>query len=420
MTLTAEAPGSVRAGPPGVALDVSGGGYACDTVYFFFDDLRIGSAKPDASGTVNRGDLAVPGQAKAGTHTLTSSCERTGEHVLTSTRFDVMPAELHRSALMTSLPQPRDISLDPARLFLSAVVALGVVLLIAFPFHLFNSVFEENYEEVRGWFGLTPRPPDYVPRHHRWLLIIFLASAGIICAALSRDFGLNRTTLVTSVGMSVAVLVTGLGFALPALLYMRRRYGYWGHLKLLPGSILVAIVTVGVSRLVGFETPGYVYGLLGVFVFHHSLSRQSQGRVTSVTSLFVLAVCLTAWVARVPVSSMAAQADPSVGWVILELILGGIFLLGLESLVVDLFPVRYLDGSRITAWSRVIWTALFAVALFVLVHVLLTPGSGYVGKTNDLGMAPVVIALFVGFGLFSLAFWAYFRYRPSRDPAITA
>jgi hypothetical protein len=399
---------------------VSGAGYgACDTVYFFFDGLRIGSAKPDAAGVVDRGGLSVPGQASAGSHTLTSSCERTGKAVLTSAVFDVTAARIHRPALMTSLPQPRDISLDPARLALSGIVALGFVLLIAFPFHLFNSTFEENYEEVRGWFGLEPRPPDYEPRHHRWLLVVFLACAGLLCAALSSDFGWNRTTLVTSVGMSAAILVTGLGFAIPTVLYMHTKHHEWGRLKILPGSILVAVVTVAISRAVGFETPGYVYGLLGVFLFHHSLDRRSQGRLTTATSLFVLAVCLGAWMARVPVSSMASRPDPALWTLVLELLLGGVFLLGLESLIVDLFPLRFLDGSRITAWNRIVWGVLFAVALFVLVHVLLSPGSGYVGRTENVGLRPVVIALFVGFGLFSLAFWAYFRYRPSRDVAAT-
>ena len=96
---------------------------------------------------------------------------------------------------------------------------------------------------------------------------------------------------------------------------------------------------------------------------------------------------------------------------ILELLLGGIFLLGLESLIVDLFPLRYLDGSRIVAWRRIMWATLFAVALFVLIHVLLSPGSGYVGRTDDTGLLPVVIGLYIGFGLFSVLFWAYFRYR---------
>ena len=417
-TLTAVTPGELRNGPPGVGLDVTGTGYAaCDTVYFFFDGLRIGSAKPSAGGAVERGALSVPGQAEPGTHTVTSSCERTGRQVMTSTTFDVTTSALQRPALMTSLPQPRDISLDLARIALSGAIALVFIILVAFPFQLFNSTLEENYDEVRGWFGLEPRPPDYEPKHHVWLLPAFVVSAGLVCAGLSKDFGFNQTTLVTSVGMSMAILMTGLGFAIPTVVYMRRKFFDRGRLMILPGSILVAVITVAISRLVGFETPGYVYGLLGVFVFHHTLDRESQGRLTSAMSVFVLTFTLGAWLLRVPVSSIASEPDPALWALILELLLGGIFLLGLESLVVDLFPLRYLDGSRITVWRRFVWAVLFGIAVFVLIHVLLSPGSGYVGETDNVGLLPVVIGLFVAFGVFSLAFWAYFRYRPGRDLA---
>ena len=420
VTLIAVAPGQVRTGPPGVGLDVSGGGYGtCDIVYFFFDDLRIGSAKPDAGGAIDRGGLAVPGQATTGPHTLASSCERTGSQALTSTTFEVTATELHRPALMSSLPQPRDISLDPERLATSALVAIGFVALFAFPAQLFNASLEENYDEVRGWFGFAPRPPDHEPRHRGWLFLALLASAGLLSAALSRDFGPNRTTLVTTASMGVAMLVTGLGFTLPTVLYMRRRFREWGRLQALPGSILVGIVTVVVSRLVGFETPGYVYGLLGGLVFYGTLDRRSEGRLTSVTSLIVLAVTLGAWLARVPVSSVASQAHPPLWALVLELVLGGIFLMGLEGLAVELFPLRYFDGSRIQAWRTAVWAALFTLAVFVVVHVLLSAGSGYVGSTDNIGARPVVVALLLGFSTLSLAFWGYFRFRPEREEAET-
>ena len=417
-TLNIATPAGLTIGPAGVALDISGRGYgSCDTVYFFFGDLRIGSAVPDATGVVARGGLSVPGQVTTGIHTVTSACERTGNRTLTSTTFEVTASKLHRPALMTALPQPRDVTLDLSRIALSGALAMGFILLIAFPFQLFNSTLEENYDEVRGWFGLAPRPPGYEPRRRIWLLPPFVVSAGLVCAALSRDFGLNRTTLVTAVGMSMAVLITGLGFALPSVAYMRRRFGEWGRLRILPGSILVAIITVVISRLVGFETPGYVYGLLGVFVFRHSLDTAQQGRLTSAVGISVLVATLAAWAIRVPVSSIASRPDPALWALIVELILGGVFLLGLESLVVDMFPLRYLDGSRITAWRRMMWALLFGVALFALVHVLLSPGSGYVGSTDNVGLLPVVVGLFVGFGVFSLVFWAYFRYRPTVEAA---
>ncbi len=421
VTLIAVAPGQVRSGPPGVVLDVSGGGYGtCDTVYFFFDDLRIGSARPDAGGAIDRGGLAVPGQAKTGPHTLTSSCERTGSQALTSTTFEVTATKLHRPALMSSLPQPRDISLDPERLATSALIAVAFVALFAFPAQLFNATLEENYDEVRGWFGLAPRQSDYEPKHRGLLFLALLASAGLLSAALSRDFGLNRTTLVTTASMGVAMLVTGLGFTVPTVLYMRRRFHEWGRLQALPGSILVGIVTVVVSRLVGFETPGYIYGLLGGLVFYGTLDRRSEGRLTALTSVIVLTVTLGAWLARVPVSSVASQPHPPLWALVLELVLGGIFLMGLEGLAIELFPLRYFDGSRIQAWRTAVWAVLFTIAVFVVVHVLLSAGSGYVGRTDNLGARPVVVALLVGFSMLSLTFWGYFRFRPEREAPATA
>ena len=68
-------------------------------------------------------------------------------------------------------------------------------------------------------------------------------------------------------------------------------------------------------------------------------------------------------------------------------------------------------------WRRIIWAVLLGVALSVLIQVLLSPGSGHVGETDNVGLMPVVVGLFIGFGVFSFAFWGYFRYRPEREPA---
>jgi hypothetical protein len=99
--------------------------------------------------------------------------------------------------------------------------------------------------------------------------------------------------------------------------------------------------------------------------------------------------------------------------VALESCLGAIFLLGLESVVVGLLPMRFLDGARVKEWSGAAWAVLFTLGLFALVHVLLSPGSGYVGHSSG-QVTVAVIVLYVVFGAISVAFWAYFRYRPER------
>jgi hypothetical protein len=419
MTLLAVAEDGKPSGPPGVGLVISGSGYGgCDQVYFFFAGDRIGAAEPNADGNVRRDDSSVPGDADVGNRTISSSCDHDGEPVSKSSQFRVTDTGVHRAALLTALPSPGDIPLDFSRMAQSAAAASGAILLLAFPYQLFNSTLEENYEEVRGWFGLKPKPPDYVPPHQGLLLAAFVVVSGLLFALLSPDFGLNSTTLVLGTGLAIAVLVTGLGFALPGFIYMLGK-GDRGRIRVLPGSIVVGAVTVLISRLVGY-TPGYVYGLLAVLVFRQALDKKREGRLATVTSLVVFAVCLGAWFLRVPVSNAARHANPSVVILILEAALGGIFLFGLESLIVDLLPMRFLDGSRIKAWKRTVWAALFLFGLFTLVHVLIIPGSGYVGVSDELRLRIVVIALYLFFGLVSIGFWAYFRFREPRHQRSSA
>ena len=119
-------PAGARSGPAGVAIDVSGGGYTtCSTVYVFLDDLRIGTVHPNAAGVISRGGLSIPGQVAAGDHTVTAACQRSGQQVMTSATFSVTPSGIHRPAIMTALPQPRDVTLDPGRMALSAGTAVA-------------------------------------------------------------------------------------------------------------------------------------------------------------------------------------------------------------------------------------------------------------------------------------------------------
>ena len=116
------------------------------------------------------------------------------------------------------------------------------------------------------------------------------------------------------------------------------------------------------------------------------------------------------------VSDAADAPGASMGLLVLEATLGGIFWCGLDSLVIGLLPLRFLQGSEVRAWSRRAWLVLFAMTQLAFVHILLRPSTGYVADTRQ-SPTVVVVGLFVAFALFSVAFWAYFRYRAPRAPA---
>jgi hypothetical protein len=403
-----------RSGPPGVGLTVTGAGYqGCSTVFIFFDGVRIGDDKPDAGGAIHASGLFVPGDAGTGAHQVTTSCNRSGSSPRANTPFTVTSASVHRPAILTAVPMPGQVSLEFKRLVTSAAVAVAILILFAFPFELFNSTVEQNYDEIRGWFRMPARAVEAGTKASRGLTFFGLTViTAIVVGFLSPGFGPNMTSLVTVIGFSVALLIMSVGFSLPAAFTIHRKTGEWGRLNFLPGTVLISIVMVALSRL-GHWQPGYMYGALAGLAFASALDKRDTGRVTAFNWIFALVISIGAFLLRAPVADAASKPHVSVWWIGVEATLILIFLWGIEGLAVSMLPMRFLDGRNVIEWNRVVWALLMFLGVFAVVHILLTPTSGYVGHTT--GQVTVgVIALFLIFGAVSVGLWAYFRYRPER------
>ncbi len=88
---------------------------------------------------------------------------------------------------------------------------------------------------------------------------------------------------------------------------------------------------------------------------------------------------------------------------------------GLENAVFAMLPLRFMPGAAVYQWNRPVWVALIALGLFGFAHVLLNPSAGYLADTTRTSFFTLVLLL-IGFGLASVLFWAYFRFRPKRVP----
>jgi hypothetical protein len=401
-------------GPPGTGLDTSVQHYpaGCSTVYFFFGGVRIGSAPVDASGHAVQTGLSVPGSSTPGQHTIASSCQPSGKAVVLSASFRVTTG-VHRAAFDTSLNDPGHINLTVAGMALSAAAAAVLLVLLAFPAQIFNATLQDHYEEVRGWFHLR-RPLSEVVKdvNQRLLFPIFLVGGGALFALITPDFGFNRSTLALVLGLGIAVAVVTVGFAGPSFVYFLRTYRDRGQILVMPGSVVVAGGCVLVSRLLHFE-PGYLYGLLAIFVFHHETDKKTDGKLAAVSALLVMVLALAVWFARIPLTGLD-QRNPSFLALVGEAALGGAFVIGVESVLVGLLPMNFLDGSRIKAWNSYAWAGLFLLGLFTAVEVLIQPGTGYVGHTSAAGRF-TVLSLYLVFCAISFGFWAYFRFRTKAE-----
>ncbi len=156
--------------------------------------------------------------------------------------------------------------------------------------------------------------------------------------------------------------------------------------------------------------------MLAVFVFHHDVEQDTSGRLAAFSALLVMVAAFIAWVARVPLSG-STMAHATFWSLLLESAIGGAFVIGLESTLVGLLPMRFLDGSRIKAWNSVVWVVLFLLGMFTVIEVLIQPGTGYVGHASTVGKITVAV-LYLLFAAVSVSFWAYFRYRPRRGVAL--
>lgn len=414
LSVRVTAPGA--GGEPGQSLDIFAAGFAgCSTVRLLFDDGRIGTARPDASGTATARGLSVPGGAGTGSHVVAATCQ-VGRRVPRATAvFQVEPASVHRSAFVTALALPRQVGTSARSLLVSVVAALGLLLAIAFPSELFNSTLDENYDEVRGWFRLHRESGDArSPVRQAVEFAAFVLLGGVLYGFLSPDLGFNRSSLALVLGLSLSLVVISVGFRLPHLVYLHHRDREWARFRVLPGTALVAVACVGLSRLVHFQ-PGYLYGLIAGLSFRRQLETDTNGALTAASAVSVFLISIAAWVARVPVAAAAARPNASIWIVALEACLAAISILGLETVVICLIPLRFVEGSKLAAWSRTAWALVFALCAFAFVHILLRPDSGYVAASSSRW---TVFVLFLGFGLLSVGFWAYFRFRPARAAAV--
>jgi len=110
---------------------------------------------------------------------------------------------------------------------------------------------------------------------------------------------------------------------------VRQRYAERATPIALPGSLVIAVGCVLLSRAVHFQ-PGYFYGLVGGLALSRASARDEAGRLAARTAGLLLALSIGAWLALLPVSAAAAVSGRTVGVILMENVLGGVFWVALE------------------------------------------------------------------------------------------
>ena len=313
---------------------------------------------------------------------------------------------------MESVTDPTEVSFDPVLVVQNIALAILLILLIAFPAEMFNAALLEHYEEIQRWpllrrleglrQSLSGLPSGIV-------LTTFAVGAAVLYSLLSPDFGWNRASLVLVLGMLVALLVISVLYDVVRASYLRRRFGVPSRLRAQAIGFGVGLVLVLASRLAEF-LPGYVYGVFTALVFSRKPSDRQDGEGLAFSSVLLGLAALAGWFAWVPVKDAATEPGANIVFLVLDAALACLWVAGLCFIVFGLAPIRWFYGEQVKKWNRVGWWVIYVIGMLLFVHTLLHPTRGFVGKSPDANLAQV-LALFVGFAIFSVLFWGYFRYR---------
>ena len=364
-----------------------------------------------AAGSKTGADGGVIAAAAAGGSTSASGSGTVGNG---GSQPQSLSAEYGRSTLSSSTATPKEVSTDPTFVMQNLVLTLFLLLLSTYPAYLFNSTLAENYDEVMGWMGPMQRRMERLrAARGRWGTPVVLGLSAVVGALLfgllDPNLGWNMPSLALLTGLAASIILVSAVYDVARARFLRRNYGIESSLRAYPAGLVVAAILVLFSRVAHF-TPGYLFGVFTALGFSSQVDKRKDGKGVAVAALWLLAMATACWFLWVPVSEAAGK--PHAGFVplFLDATLATTWVVGVQSVVFGLMPLRFLDGEKVKAWSRTGWAALYALGMFAFVHSMIRPGTKVDGDSFYSAMV-----LFVGFTVFAVSFWAYFRLRIKPD-----
>jgi hypothetical protein len=240
----------------------------------------------------------------------------------------------------------------------------------------------------------------------------FICLSALLYAFLDPTFGVTVTSLATFLGLAIGLFIVLLAYGVPLMLFSRTR-GLSMSVRALPVTLIIGLVCVLISRLVSFQ-PGYLYGLIIGFFFVHAVPRDVEGRAEAIAAAASLVAALVAWITLAFLRGTPAGEADAFFNSLLQAASVTIVVAGLENAVFAMLPLRFMPGAAVYGWNRVVWVVLIGLGLFGFAHVLLNPSAGYLADTTRTSFFTLVLLL-IAFGLASVLFWAYFRFRPKRS-----
>ena len=305
-----------------------------------------------------------------------------------------------------------------------ALLSLLVLLTAA---TIFNATLKENADWFAAAVGRLPRAStvplaggigwsSQIAAFRPFYPVLLLAFTAFIYSFLDPHFGFNNSSLVLLLALMVGLTLTTLLYEGGQILLSRRAFGMPAEFKAYPVAIVIAAVSVGLSRIVDLN-PGVIIGFVAAATLSHEGTRRKELGVTVfVAMLSLMAMSLIAFALISPLRSLN-EGQTGVWASLPETVAVAVFVGGAESILLALIPVTFTDGAKVWAWSRSAWVALALPAAFLFFHVILNRDGSFSKLDNAGAIAP--LAASVVFLALVVVLWGFLRLRArSASPVV--
>jgi len=313
-----------------------------------------------------------------------------------------------RSMVSRGLPQQLDLSLG----WVAGNVGLSLLLLLLLvgAAQLFNDTIRANHddlarrlravserlaalERLSGAGGVAPQ------------LVGFVAVAGAVGLLADPDVSLSTRTAAQMVGMSAAFACLVLVYDGLAARAVARSSGLRFRYQLYPLGLAVAVGSMLVSRIF-HVAPGVVYGLVAGFVFAAPVAGRQEGAAYARATAVTYATVIVAFVLHREITGPGV-AGSGFASIALDTATAAVCVGGLQSAVVQLLPMRFVNGEKVAEWSRIAWFGLLVLGLTLYLQLVVRPAPGSASWESVWFGAALVVA--------AVGLWGMYHVKERRE-----
>ena len=320
-------------------------------------------------------------------------------------------AGIQPNILTRALSPIADVATHPNKIVSAFEIGLVLLLLAVLPAHLLNATLAEQSQRFERRFARLRRPmPTWLVKLDAWFKsapvlggVLVTLTTAVVLGFADPSFGLSLASLRLVLACGIALFLVGyVANALTGTI-ARIQWNIIAAVSTRPYGIILTIVGVLVSRLLHFS-PGFLIGLILGLTIQGKSATGYAWRTVVTRTVIVLAMAIAAWIGY---SSLTLGSDEggTFGSELLVETLVAIATEGIVALLVELLPLRFLEGERVYAHSRVLWGVLYFVTVVVFVLGVVSWQGNWDALGNSLW---VWVGVLAGFAAACVGVYVYF------------